>query len=73
MHWLLLLSAVALFALACLTSHSGLLGGSLLLSLLAALGWSRGLSLAQANRPLPGLVDPDEPNRPGHRRPGEEA
>ena len=73
MHWLLLLSALALFALACLSSHAGLLGGSLLLSLLAALGWSRGLSLSQASRPQQALVDPDLLKHPGHRGPGEEA
>ena len=49
MHWLLLLTALAGFALALLASSATLLSAGLLLSLLATLAWSR--CLAGDSRP----------------------
>ena len=57
MHWLLLLTALGSFALALLASSSALLGACLLLSLLAALAWSRCLGAGTGHRGQPGLLD----------------
>ena len=56
MHWLLLLTVLGCFALALLASSAVLLSACLLLSLLAALAWSRCLGASSA--PL-GLLDLD--------------
>lgn len=59
MHWLLLLTALGSFALALLASGAALLSACLLLSLLAALAWSRCLSARSGHRGPPGLLNLD--------------
>jgi len=73
MYWLLLLPALALFALACLTSDSAVLSIALLLSLFSTLAWARSLGLRQAQRPLQTWLDADALQRLGQRLPGQEA
>jgi thiol:disulfide interchange protein len=66
MHWLFLLLAFGAFALGVTVSHTAAMVGCLLLALLLALFWVRGLYQARFgahNQDLASMIDPAELKR----------